>query len=67
MTAKAMRSDAEHGRIRVWRLKAEELRTIADGMRDPSARSGLLNAAMNYERLADDAEGRFEPARDAAG
>jgi hypothetical protein len=44
-------------RFRSWRMKAEELRTIADGMKNDHARRGILNAAANYTRLADEAEG----------
>jgi hypothetical protein len=48
--------DAKQLQIRRWRAKAEELRTIADGVKNDHARRGLLNAAANYDRLADDAE-----------
>ena len=44
-----------------WRMKAEELRTIADGMTSDHARQKMLNAAANYERLADEAEKRDKP------
>jgi hypothetical protein len=42
--------------IQTWRDKAEELRTIADGIKNEQTRQLLLNAAANYERLADQAE-----------
>ena len=44
--------------FRSWRMKAEELRTIVDGMKNEDTRHLLLNAAANYERLADEAEER---------
>jgi hypothetical protein len=44
--------------IRTWRGKAEELRTIADGIKSEHTRQLLLNAAANFERLADQAEER---------
>jgi hypothetical protein len=51
-------SDVERLRIRHWRAKAEEMRTIADGMKNDLARRGFLNAAANYDRLADEYEER---------
>ena len=48
-------------RVGTWRMKAEELRTIADGMKSDHGRRGMLNAAANYDRLADDAERRGRP------
>jgi hypothetical protein len=35
-----------------YRYRAEELRTIADGMRDPSAAKIVRDLAENYERFA---------------
>ena len=55
------RADLKRGHIRSWRLKAEELRTIADGMKTDAARRAMLNAAKNYERLADEAEENDKP------
>jgi hypothetical protein len=46
--------------IRTWRAKAEELRKIADGLKSEHTRQLLLNAAVNYERLADEAEERLQ-------
>ena len=39
-----------------WRLRAEELRTTADQFAVPSAQESLRRAAVNYERLANEAE-----------
>ncbi len=39
--------DPEH-----WLERAEEARTIAEEMRDPQARLGMLAVAEGYERLA---------------
>jgi hypothetical protein len=50
--------DAKRLYVRRWRAKAEELRTIADGMTSDHARRQMLNASENYERLADEAEKR---------
>jgi len=50
--------DARRLYIRHWRARAEELRTIADGMKDDDTRRLLLNAAANYDRLADEYEKR---------
>ena len=42
----------ESDRIRRFRLKAEECRTIADQMKGEDARTTLLQLARGYERLA---------------
>jgi hypothetical protein len=46
--------------IRHWRMKAEEIRTAVEDMRDRSARQAFLNAAATYETLADRAEARLQ-------
>jgi hypothetical protein len=43
-------------RIIRLRLRAEELRTIAEQFSNPVARQSLLSAAANYEKLAEVAE-----------
>jgi hypothetical protein len=45
--------------IRRWRMKAEEIRTAADGFADGLARQSLLNSAATYEALANSAEARL--------
>jgi hypothetical protein len=37
---------------RLWRLKAEELRTVADQMKNPMAQDSFLRMAEFYDRLA---------------
>lgn len=44
--------------IERWRLMAEEIRTYADGSRDPGARESFERLAEAYERLADRTEKR---------
>jgi hypothetical protein len=46
--------------VRRWRMKAEEIRTAAEGYGDGSARQALLNSAATYEALADATEARLE-------
>jgi hypothetical protein len=45
--------------IRRWRMKAEEIRTAADGFADGSARQHMRNSAETYEALANTAEARL--------
>jgi hypothetical protein len=42
--------------VRLWRLRAEELRVLASTIEDASARLGVLNAARNYDAIAASAE-----------
>jgi hypothetical protein len=52
--------DSSLEQIRRWRMKAEELRTGAEGFADNSSRQYLLNAAETYEALAKAAAARLE-------
>lgn len=40
-----------------WRMRAEEMRTIADETRDPTARAMMLRIAADYDRLGKHADG----------
>lgn len=42
--------------IRLWRLRAEELRLLASTIEDAPARLGVLNAARSYDAIAAKAE-----------
>jgi hypothetical protein len=47
--------------IRRWRMKAEEIRTAADGF---SNRAAMRNSAATYDTLADNAEARLQRRKD---
>jgi len=48
-----------------WRAKADELRAVADTLKNAVARGDLLQMADGYDRLADNIEG-LEARRSAA-
>jgi hypothetical protein len=50
--------------IRRWRMKAEEIRTGAEGFGDGSARRHLLSSAETYDALANNAEARLQRRKD---
>jgi hypothetical protein len=43
----------------LWRLRAEEIRTVAETMNGLNARAAKLSIAESYERIAADAERRL--------
>jgi len=45
--------------VKAWRMRAEELRTTAEGLAVPSAQEELRRAAANYDMLADQAEAQL--------
>jgi hypothetical protein len=51
-------ADQQEKRIKRWRQKAEELRTIADQLTSPSTKQMMRRVAADYEKLADDGEAR---------
>jgi hypothetical protein len=48
---------------RRWRMRAEELRVIADNCKTPAARATLRRLAEDYELLAERAEARAAAAQ----
>jgi hypothetical protein len=43
-------------RARMYRLKAEEIRTAAEDMHHPETRTGFLRIARDYDLMADNIE-----------
>jgi len=42
--------------VRRWRAEAEDLRRLADSIDFPPTRAGMMHAAANYARMADELE-----------
>jgi hypothetical protein len=59
MRAIADAVNEQEKRIKRWRQKAEELRTIADQFTNPSTQQTMQRVAADYEKLADDGEARI--------
>jgi len=45
-----------------WRSRAEEMRVVAEDLRDPETRAAALRIAHDYDRLAERAEERSKRA-----
>lgn len=50
-------------RAKTYRLRAEEVRTAADGMRHEVSRATLLRIACDYDLMADHFEAKIDQAR----
>jgi hypothetical protein len=48
-----------------WRDRAEELRAIADNLKDATAKAMILGCAQDYDVLAERAEERLQAAKNS--
>lgn len=48
-----------------WHDRAEELRAIADGLKDPDTKRMILGCAQDYDVLADRAQERLRTGKNA--
>jgi len=55
-----MLSSALWDNPRQWRMRAEEIRSLSEDMRDANAKAIMLRIAADYDRLAEGAESRAE-------
>jgi hypothetical protein len=59
-----MGDSADQDRARQWRMKAEELRAVADQMHNPTAQESFRRMAATYDRLAERLEGGYVSTKD---
>lgn len=57
-----MDRDVQLEQVHRWRMKAEELRTGAGQMKNPSARASFLRMAETYDRVAENYENKLRAA-----
>jgi hypothetical protein len=64
-TVGAPDSDGIANSASLWRMRGEEMRTLAEERRDPNVKAMMLRIAADYDRLAEWAEKRTTDGRES--
>jgi hypothetical protein len=59
-----MSADRDRSKAKLWRERAEECRSVADGIKDETSRRQMMGVADSYDRMATLADERADAAQD---
>jgi hypothetical protein len=60
----SMPENGDSNKAKLWRERAEECRSAADGIKDEVSRRQMIGVAESYERMADLADQRANAGKD---